>query len=249
MAVVTMASVAVPNFSRFIDSSRERADIQQMMRSLVTAHSEAVVRASPVILTSTAGDWAKGWRIWVDLNASDSYYDGDNFKVAEAIKTSAIISAKLDGAAVTNITFDNQGFIRGAKLVLISYRSQPRSRLKHHAQWPGGNSGQSLFAMKIHFQKGVFLVEVLIAVLVAATGVLGASALQLNAVKFNQIANVRSTAVFLAQDITDRMRVNRELALRLPAGDGAARNGRVITVTVRRDESRMSQSRLVAAVG
>jgi type IV pilus assembly protein PilV len=87
----------------------------------------------------------------------------------------------------------------------------------------------------------------LIAVLVAATGVLGASALQLNAVKFNQIANVRSTAVFLAQDITDRMRANRTLALRLPVDGGAARNGRVITVTVRWDESRMSQFRLVVA--
>jgi type IV pilus assembly protein PilV len=134
--------------------------------------------------------------------------------------------------------------------------------------------------MRIHFQKGVSLIEVLIAVLVTATGVLGASALQLNAVKFNQLANVRSTAVFLANDITDRMRANRalaltgsydigidddaptgdaindvdrrewltELALRLPVGDGAiARNGRVITVTVRWDESRMSQSRLVGA--
>jgi type IV pilus assembly protein PilV len=134
--------------------------------------------------------------------------------------------------------------------------------------------------MKIHSQKGVSLVEVLIAVLVTATGVLGASALQLNAVKFNQLANVRSTAVFLAQDITDRMRANRalalagsydlgladsaptgdaindvdrrewlsELALRLPAGDGAiARNGGVITVTVQWDESRLSKSRLVGA--
>jgi type IV fimbrial biogenesis protein FimT len=125
MAVVILASVAVPNFSRFIDSSRQRADIQQVVRSLVAARSEAIVRASPLILTATAGDWTKGWRIWVDLNASDSYDDGENFKVAEAIKTSAIISAKLDGAAVTNITFDNQGFIHGAKLVLISYRSQP----------------------------------------------------------------------------------------------------------------------------
>jgi type IV fimbrial biogenesis protein FimT len=123
--VVILASVAVPNFSRFIDSSRERADIQQMMRSLVAARSEAVVRARPVMLTATAGDWAKGWRIWVDLNANGSYDDGENFKVAEAIKTSAIITAKLDGAAVTNITFDNQGFIQGAKPVLISYRSQP----------------------------------------------------------------------------------------------------------------------------
>lgn len=62
-------------------------------------------------------------------------------------------------------------------------------------------------------QCGVTLIEVLIAVLITATGVLGAAALQLNSVKFNQVANFRSTAVFLANDITDRMRANRALAL------------------------------------
>lgn len=62
-------------------------------------------------------------------------------------------------------------------------------------------------------QAGVTLIEVLIAVLVTATGVLGAAALQLNSVKFNQLANVRSAAVFLANDITDRMRANSALAL------------------------------------
>ena len=62
-------------------------------------------------------------------------------------------------------------------------------------------------------QAGVSLIEVLIAVLVTATGVLGAAALQLNSVKFNQLANVRSTAVLLANDITDRMRANSVLAL------------------------------------
>ncbi len=67
--------------------------------------------------------------------------------------------------------------------------------------------------MNRRFQSGVSLIEVLIAVLITATGVLGASALQLNSVKFNQLANVRSTAVFLANDITDRMRANRAKAL------------------------------------
>lgn len=62
-------------------------------------------------------------------------------------------------------------------------------------------------------QRGVTLVEVLIAVLITATGVLGAAALQLNSVKFNQSANTRSSAVFLVNDMTDRLRSNRGLAL------------------------------------
>ncbi len=67
--------------------------------------------------------------------------------------------------------------------------------------------------MSRYSERGVSLIEVLIAVLITATGVLGAAALQLNSVKFNQMANVRSAAVFLSNDITDRMRANRVLAL------------------------------------
>lgn len=62
-------------------------------------------------------------------------------------------------------------------------------------------------------QRGVTLVEVLVAVLITATGVLGAAALQLNSTKFNQLANTRSAAVFLANDMADRLRANRERAV------------------------------------
>ncbi len=84
--------------------------------------------------------------------------------------------------------------------------------------------------MNLNRQRGTSLIEVLIAVLVTATGVMGAAALQLNAVKFNQVANFRSHAVFLANDITDRMRANRANATAgnydiavdadAPSGDG-----------------------------
>ncbi|MBD2859876.1 type IV pilus modification protein PilV [Spongiibacter sp. KMU-158] len=62
-------------------------------------------------------------------------------------------------------------------------------------------------------QKGVGLIEVMVAVLISATGVLGAAALQMNSIKYNQTASTRSTAVFLASDICDRMRANRANAL------------------------------------
>lgn len=62
-------------------------------------------------------------------------------------------------------------------------------------------------------QRGSTLIEVLVAILVTAIGVMGAAAVQLNAVKFNQTAKFRSTAVFLANDIADRLRANRAAAL------------------------------------
>ncbi len=65
-------------------------------------------------------------------------------------------------------------------------------------------------------QGGTTLIEVLVAILITATGVMGTASMQLNSVKFNQTAKHRSAAVFLANDITDRLRANRAKAI---AGD------------------------------
>jgi type IV pilus assembly protein PilV len=61
--------------------------------------------------------------------------------------------------------------------------------------------------------KGATLIEVLVTLLVAGIGVLGAASLQMNAVKFNHLANTRSYASILAYDVSDRMRANRDDAL------------------------------------
>ncbi|AQZ93527.1 type IV pilus modification protein PilV [Halopseudomonas phragmitis] len=57
-------------------------------------------------------------------------------------------------------------------------------------------------------QRGSSLLEVLIAVLVLAIGVLGAASLQLNALRFNASAAHSTLASFIAYDILDRMRAN-----------------------------------------
>ncbi|MBB3048714.1 type IV pilus assembly protein PilV [Litorivivens lipolytica] len=64
-----------------------------------------------------------------------------------------------------------------------------------------------------HTASGFSLIEVLVALLITALGILGLSAANLNALKFNQTADVRSHATLLAYDIVDRMRANREAAL------------------------------------
>lgn len=62
------------------------------------------------------------------------------------------------------------------------------------------------------YVRGFSLLEVLIAVLVLSIGLLGMAGLQLNSLKFNESANVRSQATTLAYDVTDRMRANRAAA-------------------------------------
>lgn len=60
--------------------------------------------------------------------------------------------------------------------------------------------------------RGFSLIEVLVALFILALGVLGAAALQMNALKFNQTAAMRTDATFLAYEISDRIRANRKAA-------------------------------------
>jgi type IV pilus assembly protein PilV len=60
--------------------------------------------------------------------------------------------------------------------------------------------------------KGFSLIEVLVAVLVLAIGLLGVAALQINATRANQSAELRSQASMLAYFMLDAMRANREAA-------------------------------------
>lgn len=121
-------------------------------------------------------------------------------------------------------------------------------------------------------QRGVSLIEVLVAVVVLSLGVLAMAGLQLNSLRTSQGALYRSNAAMLASDIADRIRANRNnlatyaIALTdatptgttlrdrdiadwrarlraLPAGQGAiAVNASNVTVTVRWDDSRATGS-------
>ena len=56
---------------------------------------------------------------------------------------------------------------------------------------------------------GFTLIEVLIALLILAIGVLGIAALQFQALKYSHDTTIRNQISYLAYDIADRMRINR----------------------------------------
>jgi len=62
-------------------------------------------------------------------------------------------------------------------------------------------------------QSGFTLLEVLVAVLVLAIGLLGLAGLMTSSIRNNQSSYQRTQATWLAYDIVDRMRVNRAAAL------------------------------------
>ena len=57
-------------------------------------------------------------------------------------------------------------------------------------------------------QEGMTLIEVLDALLILGVGLLGAAALQLNALKYTDSARMTSQASFIAYDMMDRIRAN-----------------------------------------
>ncbi|MFV0933760.1 type IV pilus modification protein PilV [Pseudomonas jessenii] len=57
-------------------------------------------------------------------------------------------------------------------------------------------------------QEGMTLVEVLVALVILGVGLLGAAALQLNALKYTDSARMTSQASFIAYDLMDRIRAN-----------------------------------------
>jgi len=57
-------------------------------------------------------------------------------------------------------------------------------------------------------QRGFSLIEVLVALLVMCIGLLGAAAIQLNALKYTDSSSMRTQASFIAYDMLDRIRAN-----------------------------------------
>ncbi len=116
-------------------------------------------------------------------------------------------------------------------------------------------------------QGGVTLIEVLISLLVLGIGLLGAAAMQLNALKFTDSSTLQTQASFIAYDMLDRIRSNPDgnyviTTLGTPTGtdlrsqdlidfasniqkslgstaDGSiAVNGRLVTITIIWDDAR-----------
>ncbi|MFJ5286102.1 type IV pilus modification protein PilV [Pseudomonas sp. NPDC088429] len=59
-----------------------------------------------------------------------------------------------------------------------------------------------------HAQEGMTLIEVLVALLILTVGLLGAAAVQLNALKYTDSSRMTSQASFIAYDMMDRIRAN-----------------------------------------
>lgn len=123
--VAILASVAVPNFSRFLNDNRASQDVQLLGKSLGTARAEAVARGSDVSVSAIDGDWQNGWRIWADLNEDGDVDDGETIRQIPAPESGAAITASRGGAPVSSFSYNSEGFLNGTGVVVLTYRAYP----------------------------------------------------------------------------------------------------------------------------
>jgi len=72
---------------------------------------------------------------------------------------------------------------------------------------------------KSHAQTGVSMIESLVAILVLAIGVMGLAGLQTRSLVETRLTNARANALLLANDLSERMRLNRTAALSAASTD------------------------------
>jgi type IV fimbrial biogenesis protein FimT len=78
MAILAiLATVAIPNFVPFIESSKHKQVVSDLNSSIAFARSEAVKRGVPVVLAAKSGSangLSRGWRIFVDDSAAPGVF-------------------------------------------------------------------------------------------------------------------------------------------------------------------------------
>ena len=114
-ALITIVmAVGVPSMSEFIKNDRLATQINTLVGHLALARSTAVSRHQQVIVcasndqaTCSSADWADGWIVFVDVDASGDISAGDELLRAQVALTGDNTLASTAGAVVT---YDNRGF-------------------------------------------------------------------------------------------------------------------------------------------
>ncbi len=109
-----LLSIAVPSFRDILLNNRLTSVANEFVAAANLARSEAIKNGRNAFVTSGGGaDWAQGWTVWVDSNASNGLDAGEERRVGDALDgttttfTGTITEFRYDstGAANTQGTF------------------------------------------------------------------------------------------------------------------------------------------------
>lgn len=116
--VSIVTAVGAPSMSGFIKNDRLTTQINILVGHLALARSQAVTLQLPVtvcasndLATCSSNDWADGWIVFVDSDASGGVTAGDEvLRAQEALGENNTLSSSTGSA----VTFDDRGFAPAA---------------------------------------------------------------------------------------------------------------------------------------
>jgi type IV fimbrial biogenesis protein FimT len=66
--LVTLLHLAAPSFRQLVQSNRQQVFANELLTTLRSARTEAILRHQPVIVQPLEGGWAFGWRMIADVS-------------------------------------------------------------------------------------------------------------------------------------------------------------------------------------
>ena len=124
--VITL-TLAAPAFTSFLRSNRLMAAQSELVSSLMLARSEAARQGTRVGVASleplTEGDFANGWRVWVDTNANGSFDDGEPVMREVGARGAPLTITASPGLSA--VVFNPNGFLVADEAMTFDLCGQP----------------------------------------------------------------------------------------------------------------------------
>jgi type IV fimbrial biogenesis protein FimT len=232
-----LAALAAPDFSATIKRYRIKSTADELRASFLLARSTAITRGQPVIIQSTGlvkdNDWSCGWEMFVDANSNNTRDIASEplmqvttaqagYTLTRTTGTSTLMTHRSLGSANwadTNICCKPaRGAFRTVSRTLFAFSAREEFKLKNHIrQQHQCHMSMKKIPMKskrFHkLQRGLSLIESLIALVVLAVGVMGLAGVQARMLVESRTANHRAVAIGFIDDLSNRMLLNRDAAM------------------------------------
>jgi len=138
--VAILSSLAAPSFQRTMAQRRVSETASDLMIALLQARNAAITNNEPAIVQPTsASDWSRGWRIYIDTDGDGAYTSGTDTLIANtSAKTADLTTYE---RSLVRIGFDSTGYLLG--------------------RTPDGGAGKVVFASTVipgsEYRKGVIV--------------------------------------------------------------------------------------------
>jgi type IV fimbrial biogenesis protein FimT len=125
--LVTLTTIALPNYNQFVRNQRVRTASFDVFSTLALARSEAVTRNTTVTVTPQSGtnDWAAGWTVTVGGETLRSQEALRNLTMTGPLTVSYNGSGRLTGALASGIQITTQGAAADARCITVDPSGRP----------------------------------------------------------------------------------------------------------------------------